>query len=103
MSAVWSSDLAAWGVPAVPGLAAHFALGLAFGTLYFVGLWWNAGLLANDASRPAAIGLGIGRFVLLAGVLTLTSLEGALPLLLTALGVLAARPLVMLRIKAIVP
>ena len=33
----------------------------------------------------------VGRFVLLGGVLTLASLEGAMPLLVMALGVLVAR------------
>jgi hypothetical protein len=43
----------------------------------------------------------IGRFVLLGGLLTLASFEGALPLLLMALGVLIARPVVMRHVKRV--
>jgi hypothetical protein len=39
----------------------------------------------------------LGRFVLLGGALMLTSWQGALPLLLTALGVFIARAVVMRR------
>lgn len=105
MNVVWSGGLTGWGVPglpAVPILAAHFAFGVGLGAFYFAGVWWNARLFADGAPLAAAIGLVIGRFALLAGFLTLASLEGALPLLLTALGVLAARPLVMRRVKALV-
>jgi hypothetical protein len=41
----------------------------------------------------------IGRLVLMGGVLTLASLEGALPLLIMALGVLVARFAVMNRVR----
>lgn len=94
-----------WGLhgwPVIPILAAHFAAGIGLGACYFGGLWWNACLFAG-ARLAAAIGLIIGRFALLAGVLTLASLEGALPLLLMALGVVLARPLVMRRVKATAP
>ena len=39
------------------------------------------------------------RFALLAGVLTAVSLEGAMPLLATALGVLLARAVVLRRVR----
>jgi hypothetical protein len=45
----------------------------------------------------------IGRFVILGVVLTLASLEGALPLLLMALGVLIARSVVVRRIGEVTP
>jgi hypothetical protein len=45
------------------------------------------------------IALIVGRFVLLGGGLALTSLEGALPLLLTALGVVLARFAIMRRVR----
>jgi F1F0 ATPase subunit 2 len=103
MSLTWFDGLPSWGLHGwlvIPILAAHFAAGIGLGACYFGGLWWNACLFASGARLVAAIGLIIGRFVLLAGVLTLASLEGALPLLLMALGVVLARPLVMRRVKA---
>jgi hypothetical protein len=45
----------------------------------------------------------IGRFVALGVILTLASLEGALPLLLMALGVFIARSIVMRQIREITP
>ena len=45
----------------------------------------------------------IGRFALLGGLLTLASLEGALPLLAMALGVFIARFAVMRRIREAAP
>jgi hypothetical protein len=45
----------------------------------------------------------IGRFVLLGGLLTLASLEGALPLLMAALGVLIARSTIMHRVREAAP
>ena len=49
------------------------------------------------------IALMIGRFALLGGLLTLASLEGALPLLAMALGVLIARFAVMRRVREAAP
>ena len=102
MSVVWF-DGSAWGLLGVSVLAAHFVFGAGLGALYFAGVWWNARLFADGTSLAPAIGLLIGRFALLACALALTSLEGALPLLVTALGVLAARPLVIRRVKALIP
>ena len=45
----------------------------------------------------------IGRFALLGVLLTLASLEGALPLLVMALGVLIARSVVMRRVREVAP
>ena len=50
-----------------------------------------------------AIALGLGRFILLGGLLALAALEGALPLLAMALGVLIARPMVMRRVREAAP
>ena len=49
------------------------------------------------------IALMVGRFALLGGLLTLASLEGALPLLMTALGLLIARPVVMREVREAEP
>jgi F1F0 ATPase subunit 2 len=84
-------------------LAAHLAAGIGLGILYFRGLWWNARRLAQGGRMATTIAVMIGRFVLLGAVLTLASLEGALPLLVTALGVLLARAGVMRRIRRAAP
>ena len=63
----------------------------------------------TPAGSPAAVALTttvalmIGRFALLGGLLTLASLEGALPLLVMALGVLIARSAVMRRVREAAP
>jgi F1F0 ATPase subunit 2 len=76
-------------------MAIHLAAGIAVGILYFRVLWWNVRRLTGGGRVMTTIGLMIGRFVLLAGFLTLASLEGAPPLLMAALGVLIGRYVVM--------
>jgi F1F0 ATPase subunit 2 len=80
-------------------LLAHLGAGIALGTLYFRGLWWNVRRFAAGGRIAVTIALTIGRFALLGGLLTLASLEGALPLLVMALGVLMARAVVMRRVR----
>lgn len=80
-------------------LILHLAGGFGVGLLYFQGLWWNAQRLAAGGRLTTAIALGLGRFILLGGLLTLASLEGAPPLLAMALGMLIARPAVMRRVR----
>ena len=85
---------------------AHLAAGFALGVLYFRGLWWSARRFTGACAgggRATTIALMIGRFALLAGLLTLASLEGALPLLVMALGVLVARSAVMRRVREVTP
>ncbi len=84
-------------------LVLHLAAGFGLGLLYFQGIWWNARLFASGDRVTTAIALGLGRFLLLGGVLTLAALEGALPLLAMGLGVLIARPLVMRRVREAAP
>jgi F1F0 ATPase subunit 2 len=81
-------------------LILHLAAGFGLGLLYFEGVWWNVRLLASGGRAAAAVILGLGRFVLLGGLLTLAAREGALPLLALALGVLIARPAVVARESA---
>ncbi len=87
----------------VPVLLLHLAAGIAVGTVYFHGLHWNARLFAAGASFSVSVALVIGRFLLLGGLLTLASLEGAMPLLAMALGVLLARFAVMHRLRRQAP
>jgi F1F0 ATPase subunit 2 len=84
-------------------LAAHLAVGIMVGTLYFRALWWNTRRLALGGRATTAIALSVGRFVLLGGLLLLASREGALPLLILALGVLLARFVVMRRVREAAP
>jgi F1F0 ATPase subunit 2 len=81
-------------------LASYFAAGTVGGALYFHTLWWNTRLFAQAGRARTMILAMIGRFVLLGGLLTLASLAGAMPLLLTALGVFAARFVVMSKVRA---
>ena len=85
------------------GLAAHGAAGFVLGILYFRGLWWNARLFGRGGHLPVSVALMIGRFALIGGLLTLASLEGALPLLAMTLGVLIARFRVMRTIRMAAP
>jgi F1F0 ATPase subunit 2 len=84
-------------------LAAHLAAGVIVGVLYFRSLWWNARRFTAGDRTATTIAVMIGRFVVLGIVLTLASLEGALPLLLMALGVFIARSIVMRQILEITP
>jgi F1F0 ATPase subunit 2 len=81
-------------------LAIHLAAGIGLGLVYFQAIWWNARQFAEGGRLTTTIGLMVGRFILLGGILFLVSLEGALPLLMTALGVLIARFSVMRRVRA---
>jgi hypothetical protein len=76
------------------------------GVLYFRALWWSARRFTGACAgggRATTIALMIGRFALLAGLLTLASLEGALPLLVMTLGVLVARSAVMRMVREVTP
>jgi F1F0 ATPase subunit 2 len=84
-------------------LAAHLAAGIVIGVLYFRSLWWNTRRSSSGGRVSTTIAVMVGRFAILGVILTLASLEGALPLLLMALGVVIARPLVMRRIGEITP
>lgn len=75
---------------ALPVLVLHLALGYGIGRLYFHGVWRSA--QAFTGHPASAIGWTLLRFVLLGCVLAATAFEGALPLLVTALGLVVARP-----------
>lgn len=76
-----------------------FAVGIIAGILYFGGLRWNVRLFTEGGSVRTMILVMAGRFALLGGLLTLASLQGAMPLLTMALGVLVARFAVMRRVR----
>jgi F1F0 ATPase subunit 2 len=82
---------------------AHLTVGIALGVLYFRSLWWNICRFTGGGRVTTAIALMIGRFALLASLLILASLEGALPLVVMALGVLIARSVVMGGVREAAP
>jgi len=87
------NGLPIWAV--VLSLAAHFAAGAALGVLYFRCLWWNVRQLTGGGRAATVFILAVGRFILLAALLTLASRKGAPPLLAVALGLFAARYMIM--------
>lgn len=78
-------------------LALNLAAGFGLGTAYFNNLRWTSDRLATGRGAAVTVAVILGRFVLLGGALMLASWQGALPLLLTALGVFIARAVVMRR------
>lgn len=80
-------------------LTLHVTGGLAVGALYFMTLWWNAALFGAAGRVRTLIASIAARFVLLGGVLTAVSFEGAMPLLATATGILIARTIVLRRVR----
>jgi F1F0 ATPase subunit 2 len=101
MTSLSFSSLPAWGT--CLSLAAHLVAGIVVGVIYFRSLWWNARRFTMGGHVATTVAVMIGRFLTLGLLLTLASLEGALPLLLMALGVLIARSVVVRRIGEIAP
>jgi F1F0 ATPase subunit 2 len=85
------------------GLAAYLVAGIALGTLYFRSFWWNVRRFADGGRLLATVALIVGRFVLLGAAFVLASRQGALPLLMMALGVFLARSAVMRRVREATP
>jgi F1F0 ATPase subunit 2 len=93
----WSSSRLL-GRMAMDARAMTFALwllaGLAGGTAHFVLLRWNTRLYVSGELAPA-IGAQALRLAAIVSLLVFAALHGALPLLLAALGVILARPVVL--------
>lgn len=86
--------------PAIPmllGWAAWLALGISLGGLYFHMLGRSVDLLVSGTSTLKAVLFTLGRFGLAGAGLAIASFQGAVPLLLVALGLLIGRQLVMRR------
>lgn len=79
--------------------AAFLPLGLAAGLLHFHLLRWNTALFVSGGLARAFGVLGL-RLAILACVLVFVAWQGALPLLLAALGVMLARQVVVHRTRA---
>jgi N-ATPase, AtpR subunit len=80
-------------------LAVHLAAGIGLGAIYFRGVWQSALRFTGGAHAGTTIALMLGRFTLLGTLLTLASQEGALPLLMMALGVVIARSASVRRVR----
>jgi F1F0 ATPase subunit 2 len=76
------------------GGAGYFAVGLLAGALHFRLLRWNATLYVRAGGAATAMLVQILRLGVLAGGLAAAAMQGAMPLLLAALGVVIARPIV---------
>ena len=74
--------------------AGCLVLGLLAGTLHFALLRWNTLFYARPGRLWTAVALQAARLAGLGGLLFAAAMHGALPLLLTALGVVIARPVV---------
>lgn len=97
MSIAVFHDLPPWAIALSAG--AHLVAGLVLGAAYFAALRWQADRLATGGHAAATVAMIVLRFLVLGGLLTLASLEGALPLLMMALGVMIARFIVMRRLR----
>jgi N-ATPase, AtpR subunit len=75
-------------------IAVFAVIGLVAGVLYFALLRWNTALYVRGDGIATAAALQIARMAGIAGLLALAVQWGALALLLTAIGLLAARPIV---------
>ncbi|MHB8310552.1 N-ATPase subunit AtpR [Metallibacterium sp.] len=90
-----ASAYASWPL-LLPGLLLGFFAGLA----YFHAIWRSARALVSGRHKVlVTVALTFGRLILLTGLLYLAAQAGALVLLLTALGVLAGRFVVMRRVR----
>jgi len=86
-----------------PMLSLHLVGGIAAGALYFGSLWWNATLFGGAGRVQTLIVSMAVRFVALGAILMAVSLEGAIPLLATASGVLIARTAVLYWVRLASP
>jgi F1F0 ATPase subunit 2 len=82
--------------PAAPlGALAFFAAGALIGTVYFLTLRWNVHIFASGRAPLVPMAIQLLRFALLAATLAvITKSCGALALILTAAGLLAARSVI---------
>jgi len=74
--------------------AAYLLAGLLTGVAFFALLRWNTGLYLRAGGLGVAVAVQVLRLAAVGFVLTLAARHGALPLLLAALGLLIARPIV---------
>lgn len=74
--------------------------GLAGGSAHFALLRWNTSLYIRAGGVPLALGVQVLRLATVSLLLAFAAWHGALPLLLAALGIMIARPLLLRRMQA---
>jgi N-ATPase, AtpR subunit len=79
----------------IPAAMLFLSLGLAAGALFFALLRWNTSLYLHGGNVTVALTVQVVRIAGLGSLLFLTASHGALPLLMTALGLLIVRPIVL--------
>ena len=79
-------------------VVAAFAAGALLGALHFGSLWWAVSLYGSGAPLKA-IAAQLLRFAILGAALFAIAMEGALPLIAAGLGLLAARAIVVRRVR----
>jgi F1F0 ATPase subunit 2 len=82
----------------IAGLILGFAAGAILGAAHLASLWWSVVLL-RDGRPVLGVILQALRFVALALLLAVIARHGAAPLLAAALGVLAARAVLLRRFE----
>jgi F1F0 ATPase subunit 2 len=81
-------------------IGAALTAGGVVGVLNYLTLWWNARLFTSGGSALIAWAVQLARLAMLATALALVARFGTLPLLAAALGVLAVRSIMVLRLGA---
>lgn len=76
------------------------ALGAVAGTVHFMAIARDAELLVHGGSALLTLGLRLGRLLLTASVLIVAARHGWPALFATAIGILIARQVVMVRLRA---
>jgi F1F0 ATPase subunit 2 len=87
-------------LPLAASVVLHGAIGVGLGLFYFGRVWRDSRRIAGAERLSRILASMAVRFVVLGGLLTLASLEGAAPLLAAALGVLVGRTVVLRQIRA---
>ncbi len=84
-------------------LAGCLVAGIVLGAIHFASLWWCTRRIASGGSAIAVAAAGLLRFALLGGAMLLAALLGFLPLIMLALGLLAAREVAVRGIRRATP
>ena len=75
-------------------IALSFALGMAVGAIFFFALSRGVRVLVEGGAVSTALGLTLGRFLLVGAFLYVTARAGAAPLLAASAGIFVGRYLV---------
>ncbi|MDR3375930.1 MAG: ATP synthase subunit I [Ancalomicrobiaceae bacterium] len=101
MSSISLTDFHPW--PDLAVLGAWASLGFVVGAVYFRALWRTTLWLTEAGHGAATAALTVLRLALLVGSLVVATLQGPLPLMATALGLIVAKIVVVRRVKGTTP